>query len=52
MKNKVHYKKEPTIEICYQVVITICDLQLAQVQSLASLITKIQWECSVQVVFR
>ncbi len=51
MKNRILYKKEPKIEICYQVVITtgLVTCNLPRVQSLTSLITQIQSECTVQV---
>ncbi len=51
MKNRVPYKKEPKIEICYQGVITtrLVTCNLPSVQSLKSLIMQIQWECSFQV---
>ncbi len=51
MKNRVQYKKEPKIEICYQGVITtqLVTCNLHRVQCLKSLTMQIQWECSVQV---
>ncbi len=51
MTNRVQYKKEPKIEIFYQGVLTtrLVTCNLPRVQSLTSLITQIQWECSVQV---
>ncbi len=51
MKNRVEYKKEPKMEVCHQDVITtwLVTCNLPRVQSSMSLITQIQWECSVQV---